>query len=89
MLNGPMNAFFLLIGLIAGAAAAALVLWPRLVRVRSDLEHERERATERLATLGDAQERLSASFKAMMWPCSTHALALRCREQWASLPCRN
>ena len=65
MLNGPMNALFLLIGLIVGAAAAALVLWPRLVRVRSALEHERERATERLATLGDAQERLSASFKAL------------------------
>src|SRR5437763_5044929 len=65
MLNGPMNALFLLIGLLVGAAAVALVLWPRLVRARSDLEHERERATERLATLGDAQERLSASFKAL------------------------
>src|SRR2546421_8492579 len=65
MLNGPMNVLFLLIGLIVGAAAAALVLWPRLVGVRSDLEHERERATERLATVRDAQERLSASFKAL------------------------
>ncbi len=36
-----------------------------LIRVRSDLEHERSRAQERLATLGEAQERLSASFKAL------------------------
>jgi DNA recombination protein RmuC len=36
-----------------------------LVRVRSDLEHERARAEERLATVNDAQERLSASFKAL------------------------
>jgi DNA recombination protein RmuC len=41
------------------------VLWPRLIRARSDLEHERERAQERLATVTDAQERLSASFKAL------------------------
>jgi DNA recombination protein RmuC len=36
-----------------------------LVRAMADLEHERSRAEERLATLGDAQERLSASFKAL------------------------
>ena len=36
-----------------------------LVRTRSDLEHERARAEERLATVQDAQERLSASFKAL------------------------
>jgi DNA recombination protein RmuC len=36
-----------------------------LVRARSDLEHERVRAEERLATVNDAQERLSASFKAL------------------------
>jgi DNA recombination protein RmuC len=36
-----------------------------LIRARSDLEHERELAQERLATLTDAQERLSASFKAL------------------------
>ena len=36
-----------------------------LVRVRSDLEHERARAEERLATVNDAQERLTASFKAL------------------------
>jgi DNA recombination protein RmuC len=41
-----------------------------LVKARSDLEHERARAHERLATLSDAQERLSASFKAL----STEAL---------------
>jgi DNA recombination protein RmuC len=35
------------------------------VRARSDLQHERERAAERLATVNDAQERLSASFKAL------------------------
>jgi DNA recombination protein RmuC len=36
-----------------------------LVRARSDLEHERARAEERLATVHDAQERLSASFKVL------------------------
>jgi DNA recombination protein RmuC len=36
-----------------------------LVRARSDLEHERARAQERIATITDAQERLSASFKAL------------------------
>jgi DNA recombination protein RmuC len=36
-----------------------------LVRARSDLEHERTLSQERLATLTDAQERLSASFKAL------------------------
>ncbi|MFZ0043059.1 MAG: DNA recombination protein RmuC [Solirubrobacteraceae bacterium] len=36
-----------------------------LVRVRADLEHEQARAAERLATVSDAQERLSASFKAL------------------------
>ncbi len=36
-----------------------------LVRARADLEHERARADERLATVNDAQERLSASFKAL------------------------
>jgi DNA recombination protein RmuC len=36
-----------------------------LVRARSDLEHERAHAAERLATVNDAQERLSASFKAL------------------------
>jgi DNA recombination protein RmuC len=36
-----------------------------LVRARADLEHERARAEDRLATMQDAQERLSASFKAL------------------------
>jgi DNA recombination protein RmuC len=36
-----------------------------LVKARADLDHERERAAERLATVNDAQERLSASFKAL------------------------
>jgi DNA recombination protein RmuC len=36
-----------------------------LVKARADLEHERALGAERLATLTDAQERLSASFKAL------------------------
>jgi DNA recombination protein RmuC len=36
-----------------------------LVSARSDLEHERTLAEERLATVRDAQERLSVSFKAL------------------------
>jgi DNA recombination protein RmuC len=36
-----------------------------LVRARADLEHEHARADERLATVNDAQERLTASFKAL------------------------
>jgi DNA recombination protein RmuC len=36
-----------------------------LIQARADLAHERERAAERLATISDAQERLSASFKAL------------------------
>jgi DNA recombination protein RmuC len=82
MLNSPMNALWLLIGLLAGAGAVLALLRPRmrslsleavragelereLVRARSDLEHERDRAQERLATITDAQERLSASFKVL------------------------
>src|SRR5947199_2549096 len=65
MLAGPMQALWLLIGLLAGAGVVALVLWPRLVRVRADLGHERELGQERLDTVNDAQERLSASFKAL------------------------
>jgi DNA recombination protein RmuC len=60
-----MEALLLIIGLLAGAAVAALALWPRLIRARSDLQHERALAQERLATVSDAQERLSASFKAL------------------------
>jgi DNA recombination protein RmuC len=46
-------------------AAHAGELERELVRARADLEHERQLAQERLATLADAQERLSASFKAL------------------------
>ena len=46
-------------------AARAGELERELVRVRSDLQHERARAEERLVTINDAQERLSASFKAL------------------------
>src|SRR3954452_6758314 len=51
------------LGAAEGARAAELDR--DLVRARADLEHERSLATERLATLSDAQERLSASFKAL------------------------
>src|SRR5690349_23434884 len=60
-----MDVLLLIVGVLAGAAAAALALWPRLIRARSDLQHERALAQERLATVSDAQERLSASFKAL------------------------
>ena len=46
-------------------ASRAGELERELVRARSDLEHEHELAQERLATLTDAQEQLSASFKAL------------------------
>ena len=36
-----------------------------LVRARAEVEHERAVAAERLAAINDAQERLSASFKAL------------------------
>ena len=55
---------------LAAEAARAAELERELVRARSDLEHERARAEERLATVKDAEERLSASFKAL----STEAL---------------
>ena len=77
-----MNALWLAIGVIIGAAVILVALRPRLrglaaeaarvgelerslVKARADLDHERERAGERLATVSDAQERLSASFKAL------------------------
>jgi DNA recombination protein RmuC len=77
-----MSALWLLVGLLAGAGGAALLVHARLrvlglaaeraaelerklVRAHADLEHERSRAEERLATVNDAQERLSASFKAL------------------------
>jgi DNA recombination protein RmuC len=46
-------------------AARSGELERELIRTRADLEHERERAAERLATVNDAQERLSSSFKAL------------------------
>lgn len=60
-----MTVLWLLTGLLAGAAAAAAVLWPMLLRARSEVEHERAMGEQRLATINDAQERLSASFKAL------------------------
>src|SRR6202035_5025228 len=36
-----------------------------LIGARADLEHERDRAAERLATVQDAQDRLAATFKAL------------------------
>jgi DNA recombination protein RmuC len=50
---------------LAADASRAGELERRLVRVTTELEHERARAEERLATINDAQERLSASFKAL------------------------
>jgi DNA recombination protein RmuC len=46
-------------------AARAGELERDLIRARSDLEHERARAEERIASINDAQERLSSSFKAL------------------------
>ncbi len=77
-----MYAICLLIGLLAGAAAALLAVRPRLrslsreaarvgeldralVQARAEVEQERAVAAERLAAVTDAQERLSASFKAL------------------------
>jgi DNA recombination protein RmuC len=65
MLGVLMDVLLLIAGVLAGAAATAAALWPQLIRARSDLLHERRRAEERLASVNDAQERLSASFKAL------------------------
>ncbi|MBV9368097.1 MAG: DNA recombination protein RmuC, partial [Solirubrobacterales bacterium] len=46
-------------------AARAGELERELVRARAEVEHERAVAAERLAAINDAQERLSASFKAL------------------------
>ena len=53
-----MNALWLLIGLLAGAALAWLVM-------RSRVEHERALGQERLAAVRDAEGRHSTSFKAL------------------------
>jgi DNA recombination protein RmuC len=74
-----MSALFLIIGLIVGAVAVALVLAPRLkreaaraselerdlLRAQAEMSHERSLAEERLKTLSDAQGRLSDTFKAL------------------------
>jgi DNA recombination protein RmuC len=82
MLNDPMNALWLALGVIIGAGILAVALRPRLraltaeaaragelerhlVRAQADLEHERAVGAERIATINDAQERLSATFKAL------------------------
>jgi DNA recombination protein RmuC len=77
-----MEAIWLLVGLLVGAAVVMLALRPRLralsnesarsgelerelVRAQAAVEHERALGTERLATLADAQARMSDSFKAL------------------------
>jgi DNA recombination protein RmuC len=50
---------------LAGEAARVGGLERDLASARSDLDHERALAEERLATVKDAQERLSTSFKAL------------------------
>ncbi|HEY2652206.1 MAG TPA: DNA recombination protein RmuC [Solirubrobacteraceae bacterium] len=50
---------------LAGHAARVIELERELVQARADLAHERAISAERLATVNDAQERLSASFKAL------------------------
>lgn len=65
MLARLMSAIWIIIGVCIGAALAGLALWPRLVRARADLDHERARSQERLDTLKDAQEQLSATFKSL------------------------
>jgi DNA recombination protein RmuC len=50
---------------LSAEAGRGVELERELVRARADLEHERARAAERLATVNDAQERLTASFKAL------------------------
>jgi DNA recombination protein RmuC len=50
---------------LAADAARGGEIERELVKARADLEHERERGAERLATVTDAQERLSASFKVL------------------------
>ncbi|MHB8656924.1 MAG: DNA recombination protein RmuC [Solirubrobacteraceae bacterium] len=49
----------------ARTAARAAELDRELARAQANLEHERSRGQERLQTLTEAQERLSASFKAL------------------------
>ena len=50
---------------LALEAARSAALERELIGARANLEHERERAAERLATVHDAQDRLTATFKAL------------------------
>jgi DNA recombination protein RmuC len=50
---------------LAGEASRAPELERELALARTGLEHERARGQERIAAITDAQERLSASFKAL------------------------
>jgi DNA recombination protein RmuC len=50
---------------LSAEAARAGEFERELIRANADLEHERSLSQERLATVNDAQERLSASFKAL------------------------
>ncbi len=50
---------------LARETARAGELERELIRARAEVEHERAMAAERLAAINDAQERLSASFKAL------------------------
>jgi DNA recombination protein RmuC len=50
---------------LSAEASRAGELDRELIRARADLDHERSLAQERLATVNDAQERLSASFKVL------------------------
>jgi DNA recombination protein RmuC len=50
---------------LAGEAGRASELDHQVVRLETELEHERELAAERLQTLRDAQSQLSTSFKAL------------------------
>jgi DNA recombination protein RmuC len=58
MLGGPMNAIWLLLGLVLGAAVVWFVM-------RSRVLNERALAAERVAAVTDSQERLSAAFRAL------------------------
>ena len=68
LLAGAGLAWLALRGRLRSLATASLRagdLERALDRARADLEHERERGEERLATISDAQERMSNSFKAL------------------------
>jgi len=67
ILGAGLVAVGLLPRLRAGVRSAdrAAELDRELVRALADLEHERARAEERLTTVSDAQDRMSASFKAL------------------------